>query len=618
MPEMKFGIIVGFSEIFNMSVFLIYFILSTIILTKDIGKPINRICAVFLFNLGLWNLNSFSLVMPGMSDIFLKITILSRACFPCLFLVLSMVFACKDNLFGLKKNVLYTVISVFLIVLIYKQWSMTEDLGYVYRLSGGKTFSVWSAIFYLYYLSFMGQGIYQILDYMEKSDEENKKKQAKIIAFNAVISMLIISLINMILPEWGIRVIPEITNAVMLVWGTGILYAILKYRFLVITPKIAVKNIISTMTDSMIIVDQSKNIVEINNAAVEMLGYKREELIGKPLIQIIFSGTERNTVKKMINRYSRMKNYEIMLIPKRGSKLPVLMSSSFLLTEKNIIFGTVLIAKDISQLKKTQKEKDKLREKLFQMQKMEAIATLSAGLAHQFNNVLCNIKGYSDLILMDIKDDNPIYNDVLSIKNNTAHAVKLIEDLYQFIQKRPSVYKPLDLNKLIINLRNKLTDCDNIEFKVELVNSVRLVNGDGEHIERAIKNILKNSCESITGNGCISIKTANQFIEEKTRLKNPDMQPGNFVEVSIADDGCGIDNEILDRIFDPFFTTKRESEAKGLGLFTAFGIVRQHGGWIEVKTDTGKGTEFTMFFRAQEMPLKLIEEDCHISAELTV
>ncbi|TET45564.1 PAS domain S-box protein [candidate division TA06 bacterium] len=257
--------------------------------------------------------------------------------------------------------------------------------------------------------------------------------------------------------------------------------------------------------------------------------------------------------------------------------------------ECNIGFFT-----DITERKKAEKEKATMEAQLRQAQKMEAVGRLAGGMAHDFNNLLTAIRGYSDLALMKLSRDGPACQDVEHVREASIRAAKLTEQLLLFSRPRPMVFKPLNLNKTISGLLNMLKRVigENVSVITDLDPVLRTVHADVGHMEQIVMNMVVNAKDAMSEGGEITIKTENVEIDQDYCKTHSDARTGEFVCVSVGDTGVGMDNWTISHVFEPFFTTKDRKKGTGLGLSVAYGIVRQHKGWIDVESAPGQGSTF--------------------------
>jgi signal transduction histidine kinase/CheY-like chemotaxis protein len=257
-------------------------------------------------------------------------------------------------------------------------------------------------------------------------------------------------------------------------------------------------------------------------------------------------------------------------------------------------FNTMLDA-----LKKREAEKEQLQEQLRHAQKMEAIGTLAGGIAHDFNNILTAIMGFGGLIQMKIPKESLISSHVEQILESAERAASLTKNLLAFSRKQLSTPAPLNLNESISNLKKLLGRLikEDIEFKVELGENDLVVMADQGQLDQIFMNLVTNAKDAMPKGGVLTITTGTGAVELPPHIVVTS-QPGSsggYALISVADTGIGIDEKTQEKIFDPFFTTKEVGKGTGLGLSMIYGIVKQHEGYIDVKSEVGKGTTFNIY-----------------------
>jgi len=268
---------------------------------------------------------------------------------------------------------------------------------------------------------------------------------------------------------------------------------------------------------------------------------------------------------------------------------------------------------DITERVQSEKERKALEKQLQKAQKMEAIGTLAGGIAHDFNNLLAAIQGRVSLMLMDQDaTDHGDHENLKEIEACIDSATELTRQLLAFAKGGRYEVNPTDLNELIEN-QNRMFGRTRKEIIIHGTYAKNLwsVEVDRGQIEQVILNLYLNAWQAMNAGGEIYVKTQNvEFDGDSTPIHGA--EPGRYVKLSVTDTGVGMDREIQERIFDPFFTTKEMGRGTGLGLASTYGIVKNHGGFIEVESQKGRGSTFTVFLPASQkeiLPEKKPTED---------
>jgi two-component system cell cycle sensor histidine kinase/response regulator CckA len=238
-----------------------------------------------------------------------------------------------------------------------------------------------------------------------------------------------------------------------------------------------------------------------------------------------------------------------------------------------------------------------LEVQLAQSQKMQAIGQLAGGVAHDFNNVLTAIIGFSDLLLARHRPTDPAFADIMNIKQNANRAANLVRQLLAFSRRQTLRPEVLSLTDAISDLGNLLSRLlgEKVELKVVHGRDVGLVKIDVNQFEQVIVNLAVNARDAMTKGGTLTVRTANVTVEE-SKLVSPDlMPPGEYVLCELEDTGTGMPPEVLEKIYEPFFSTKEVGKGTGLGLSTVYGIVKQTGGFIFCESEVGRGTKFRIY-----------------------
>ncbi len=253
---------------------------------------------------------------------------------------------------------------------------------------------------------------------------------------------------------------------------------------------------------------------------------------------------------------------------------------------------------DVTDRKQAEAARDRAENELRQSQKMEAIGRLAGGVAHDFNNMLGVILGYTDLILARLAPLDPLARDVREIKKAAERSAELTRQLLAFSRKQVVAPRVVDLNRVIDGQQQMLGRLigEDIVFRFAPAPHLWNILADPSQVELTLANLVVNARDAIAGPGKIVIETSNASVDHAYAHNTPGAAPGDYVLLTISDTGSGMDKPTMDRIFEPFFTTKGEGKGTGLGLSMVYGIVRQHGGFVDVYSSPGMGTTFKVYF----------------------
>ena len=242
-------------------------------------------------------------------------------------------------------------------------------------------------------------------------------------------------------------------------------------------------------------------------------------------------------------------------------------------------------------------ERDKLQAQLIQAQKMESVGRLAGGVAHDFNNMLNVILGYTELALQNMDKDDPLYEDLTEILSAARRSSDITRQLLAFARKQTIAPVTLDLNETVEGMLKMLRRLigEDIDLSWEPGPGLWLVNMDPAQVDQVLANLLVNARDAISGVGKVTIETENVALDEHYCADRPDFVPGEYVLLAVSDDGCGMDKQTRDHLFEPFFTTKGVGEGTGLGLATVYGIVRQNSGFINIYSEPGQGATFKIY-----------------------
>lgn len=252
---------------------------------------------------------------------------------------------------------------------------------------------------------------------------------------------------------------------------------------------------------------------------------------------------------------------------------------------------------ELAENKRSGEERARLQAQLYQAQKMESVGQLAGGVAHDFNNMLSVILGYAQLALEKTEPSSSLHGNLQEILDAAQRSVNITRQLLAFARKQTIAPQVLDLNETVEGMLKMLRRLIGEDVTLDWLPAPKLwqVKIDPSQIDQILANLCVNARDAISGVGKIAIETNTATFEPEYCASHTGFLPGEFVILSISDDGCGMEKEILDKIFEPFFTTKEIGHGTGLGLSTVYGIVQQNNGFVNVYSDTGKGTTFKIY-----------------------
>jgi two-component system cell cycle sensor histidine kinase/response regulator CckA len=349
--------------------------------------------------------------------------------------------------------------------------------------------------------------------------------------------------------------------------------------------------------DAIYITSREGRFIDANQSAFDLFGYSRDEMTALNAQQLYANPNDSRSFQREIEKKGFVRDYELKLRKKDGTEIDCLLTTTVRRASDGGILGYQGIIQNIT-------EKRKLEAQLIYAQKMEAIGTLAAGIAHNFNNLLMAIMGNTSLMLLDIDPTHPHYERLRGIEKSVQSGSKLTSQLLGYARGGRYEIKPISLNEVVRDVCDTLgTTRKDIKIHLELAEGLRGIIADGGQIEQVLLNLSVNAVDAMPRGGDLFLMTMN--VTSKDIDDKPyQVKPGNYVMLRIRDTGVGMDKKTLNRIFDPFFTTKGLSRGTGLGLASAYGIIKSHGGYIDVDSRKGHGTTFCIYLPASGKKLK--------------
>ena len=358
-----------------------------------------------------------------------------------------------------------------------------------------------------------------------------------------------------------------------------------------------VNNIFNSMINALVVASTDGLILKVNATACSLTGYDEETLVGRP-VMTLFSQTESHRDSWMQKLADKGYARDVMewWTSAKGDEIPVLLSASVMRNDTGHILGIVYAAIDITALKREKEEKEKLQAQLNQAQKMEVIGLLAGGIAHDLNNILFPILGFSDLLLIDFAPGTSTHGQLMQINQSAQRGRDLVKQILAFGRQSSPVKLPVRLQPVLKEVLHliRATVPANIEITPHIDPDCGMISADATQIHQVMMNLLTNAWHAVEANSGsiqVALKEVNFEKNESPFL----LPPGRYSCITVTDTGAGMDPTLIDRIFTPYFTTKAQGKGTGLGLSVALGIVKAHGGDLRVYSEAGKGTVFHVY-----------------------
>jgi PAS domain S-box-containing protein len=355
------------------------------------------------------------------------------------------------------------------------------------------------------------------------------------------------------------------------------------------------RQIVQTANEGIWVTDEHDGITFVNQRLAQMLGYSPEELLHRPVRDFIDAADLPDHENQLrLGRRGQASQFERRLRQKDGREFWAWISGSPLFDNGGVYRGAFAMLTDVT-------ERRQLEAQLRQVQKLESIGQLAGGVAHDFNNILAAIMMHLSLLHQNPNLDEETSEALKELEVETKRAANLTRQLLMF--SRRSVMQPriVDVNEVVQNLLKMLRRLlgEHIAIAFESQAGLPAVEADVGMIEQVLLNLAVNARDAMPKGGSLTITTRLVELDDEAVKLSSERRPGNFVSLTVIDTGLGMDEGTLKRIFEPFFTTKDIGKGTGLGLPTAYGIIKQHQGWIEVRSQPGRGSTFEVFLPAK-------------------
>ncbi len=345
--------------------------------------------------------------------------------------------------------------------------------------------------------------------------------------------------------------------------------------------------------DPIFWVKSDGSLAYVNEAACELLEYPREELLCLRMQDISPSPISWEDRWRRRREEGTLR-FERVHRAKSGREIPVEVSVSVIVFEGEECHW--VYTRDLTEQKRVQAEKARLEAELLHAQKLESVGRLAGGVAHDFNNMLTVILGYAELIGASFPDDTGLLESLAEIKKAACRSRDTTRQLLAFSRKQTIAPRAVDLNVLVAEAKNALLRLIGEHVTLLFLPGAALwkVKSDPAQLEQSLVNLVVNARDALPEGGHITIATGNVHLDAADCRNRADAVPGDYVVLSVSDDGVGMDEQTLSHIFEPFFSTKEVGKGTGLGLATVYGAIKQNNGFIDVTSAKGRGTTFRL------------------------
>jgi two-component system, cell cycle sensor histidine kinase and response regulator CckA len=358
-------------------------------------------------------------------------------------------------------------------------------------------------------------------------------------------------------------------------------------------------------------------VVSWNPAAERIFGYTREEAVGCGLAELVVPEEERLPVKEawqdVLAKKRDAHSHSIKdNLTKAGRLITCEWFNAPLVGADGSVIGLASLVQDVTERKLAEEENARLQSQLLQAHKMESVGRLAGGVAHDFNNMLSVILGYTELIKSRLSSHDPLLIDLSTIERAANHSKDITRQLLAFSRSQIIAPKPVNLNDLIGDTQKTLAPLigEDIDLRFHPAKDLWKIKFDRSQIDQILVNMAVNARDAMPEGGKLTVETANVQLDEVFCGTHLGFVPGDYVLLTMSDSGVGMDKETLSHVFEPFYSTKEVGKGTGLGLATVYGIVKQNGGFINVYSEPGEGTVFKIY-----IPRIIVEDEAPEKAE---
>ena len=369
------------------------------------------------------------------------------------------------------------------------------------------------------------------------------------------------------------------------------------------------RSIVEGVEEGYFEIDLDRNLTFFNDPLCKILGYSRNDLSGKNTRTF----TSPATIRKMDQIYAqvqktgepiRVTDYDA--IGETGASIALELTASLLLNSSGAPIGFRGVLRDVTERKEAEAQNRKLEIQVQQAQKMESIGTLAGGIAHDFNNILMGIQGNASLMALKTDPGHASYEKLKNIETYVENGTELTRQLLGFARRGKYHAIATDVNDVIDKSATMFGRTKKeIRIQMDLVPDIWAVEVDRGQIEQALLNLYVNAWQAMPQGGDLYLITEKVILDADFVNNKPyKVEAGDYIKITVTDTGIGIDKETQERIFEPFFTTKEMGRGTGLGLASVYGVIKSHGGYINVYSETDQGTTFTIYLPASRKKIQ--------------
>ncbi|MEW5733703.1 MAG: PAS domain S-box protein [Thermodesulfobacteriota bacterium] len=724
----------------HFSAFACYTLAALYVICRAPRQPLNRVCFISISCFSLWALQQTVFTLPGvpaaMARTFQYACSPSWLWFTAMLLWFSLILTEQEDILKSRWFLPAMLIPPAALTVAQMSGKMMADV----HLENGSWYISWSSSDWpfaaiMVFAVHMSLSAFFLARFMKTTRSRTKKRVARIIFITVLAEVVLIAISYTVLPKLGLTSVASMASIQGVAWVTGLSYAVLRYGLMRVNPAMAADNILTAMTDILILCDMAGNVVTVNQAAAEALGCEPASLVGRKAARLfadprpwekIFSGsassapaekrpaelaassgekipvllfscplknndgdgvgfllsgrdlremrkiesafsasrekyrnilenvaegyyevdldgsltfcnrnlseilgfppermnglnyrdyTDEKTARTVFATYNRVfqtgraeKITDYTVITKNGEERFLECSVGLSRDASGKPSGFCGMVRDVTERRRAQKEKAQLEERLHQAQKLEALGTMAGGIAHDFNNLLMGISGNLSLMLLSLEREHPFYERFTSMQRSVKTGSHLTRQLLSFAARGSFEKNACDINEIVEHTMKMVGRTQKgVALRTDLCRDCRTVEVDRTQMEQVFLNLFVNAGQAMPEGGELSVASDDVFLDEK-EAGIMGIPTGNYVKVTVADTGVGMDEEVMKKAFDPFFTTKKRGRGTGLGLFSAYAIVRDHGGAIAVASKPGQGATFTVFLPATDKVLVRTQE----------